>query len=275
MVQALDPRIVRVSIQVGDSIKTYEGIAITARGTKYANALQNECEITLYNLDKQTQDYILTQTSPYYRARVPKSVTLEAGRQSYGTARIYRGNIAYSKVTQPPDIGVVLKCMTGNFLKGNILARSYPGGTPLSVIHNQLAQDLSLASNFQATDKTISNYQYNGSALQQVGSLGGLGGINTYIDDDTLITKNALVPLNNTLRILNADSGMIEIPEFTEQGVKVKFLLDNKTTLGGSLQIQSAIYPAINGVYVIYKLGFDIANREKPFYWIAEAARRR
>ncbi len=67
---------------------------------------------------------------------------------------------------------------------------------------------------------------------------------------------------------------MIGIPEFTEQGIKVKFLLDNRTTLGGGIQIESKIYPATNGNYVIYKLGFEITNRDKPFYWIAEATRR-
>ena len=57
--------------------------------------------------------------------------------------------------------------------------------------------------------------------------------------------------------------------------LKVKFLLDNQTTLGSSLEIQSQQYPAANGTYVIYKLGFQIANRDTPFYYIAEAARRR
>ncbi len=68
---------------------------------------------------------------------------------------------------------------------------------------------------------------------------------------------------------------MIGIPEFTEQGIKVKMLLDNQTKLGGGLRITSSIYPAVNGDYVIYKLGFDIATRDTPFYYIAEAARRR
>lgn len=102
-----------------------------------------------------------------------------------------------------------------------------------------------------------------------------MGGINVFIDDNTLVVKDAYVPLTNTLRILSAETGMIGIPEFTEQGIKVKFLLDNRTTLGGSLRIDSKQYPAANGDYVIYKLGFQIATRDTPFYYIAEAARRR
>lgn len=274
--QELDPRIIKVSIQVNGVLKTYATpLAITANGMKYANALQNECEVVIENLDRATQDYILTETSPYNQNKTPKLVIVEAGRQSYGTAVIYRGNIVSSTVSQPPDVGITLKCLTGNFLKGNILNRNQPGQATLSQISKQIAQDTDTLLNFQATDKNIANYSYSGAALKQVEVVGAMGGINVFIDDNTLVVKDAYVPLTNTLRILSAETGMIGIPEFTEQGIKVKFLLDNRTTLGGSLRIDSKQYPAANGDYVIYKLGFQIATRDTPFYYIAEAARRR
>ena len=207
--------------------------------------------------------------------RTPKTVTVEAGRVSYGTSLIYSGNIVSASVTQPPDIGVTLKCLTGNFLKGNILARNQSGQATLSQISKQIAQDANTQLNFQATDRNIANYSYGGASLKQVEVLGAMGGINVFIDDNTLVVKNAFVPLTNVLTILSADTGMIGIPEFTEQGIKVKFLLDNRTRLGGTLRINSTIYPAVNGDYVIYKLGFQITSRDVPFYYIAEAARRR
>lgn len=270
----LDPRIIRVNIEVNGRIKTYSSpFAITANGTKYANALQNECEIMIENIDRATQDYLLTETSPYNLNRTPKTVTVEAGRVSYGTSVIYSGNVVSVIVTQPPDIGVILKCLTGNFLKGNILTRNQPGQATLKQISTQIAQDTSTILNFQATDKNIGNYQYSGGALQQVNLLGAMGGYNVFIDDSTLVVKNAFIPLTGTTRILNAESGMIGIPQFTEQGIRAKFLIDNKTKLGGGLQIQSTQYPAANGTYVIYKLGFQIASRDVPFYYIADAAR--
>lgn len=272
----LDPRIIKVSIEVNGRLKTYSGpLAITVSGTKYGNALQNEAEIVLENLDRATQDYILTETSPYNLNRTPKIVTVEAGRVSYGTALIYSGNVVTSSVTQPPDIGITLKCLTGNFVKGNILTRNQPGSATLKQISQQVAQDTNTILNFQATNKSIANYAFSGAALNQVELVGSMGGVNAFIDNNVLVVKDAFIPLTNTLRILSAETGMIGIPEFTEQGIKVKFLLDNRTTLGGSLRIQSKLYPAANGDYVIYKLGFQIATRDTPFYYIAEAARRR
>lgn len=269
----LDPRVVQVSVEVNGVLKTYEGISIIANGTKYANPLQNDAEITLTNLDKVTQDYLLTETSPYNLNKTQKLVSLYAGRQSYGTALIYRGNIISSSVSQPPDIGVTLKCLTGNFYKGNLVTRNQPAGASLNQISQGIANDLNLILNFQADEKNISNFNFAGAALKQVDLLNSMGNVNAYVDDANLVVKNAFVPLRNSLRVLSASTGMIGIPEFTEQGIKVKFLVDNVTTLGSSLQIQSEIYPAANGVYVIYKLGFQITNRDTPFYFIAEAAR--
>ena len=278
MAQVLDPRIVVLNITVNGKTKIYTAsgdspMNITATGTKYANALQNEAQITISNLDKATQDYILSETTPFNLNTTQKTVTLFAGRDSYGTAQIYSGNIVSSMVTQPPDIGISLKCLTGNFLKTRVITNNQPSQATLNQIGKKVSQDLDMALQFEATDKNIGNYNFAGSSLKQVQLLNSLGGINAFVDDNTLIMKNALVPLSGTTRILNADSGLIGIPEFTEQGLKATFLLDNKTRIGGGLKIESQIYPAINGNYVIYKLGFNITSRETPFYYIAEAAR--
>jgi hypothetical protein len=248
-------------------------LAIRASGVKFANALQNECQITITNLDKQTQDYILSETSPFNLNRTPKTITLKAGRKSYGTSQIYVGNIVSANPIQPPDISVVIKCLTGNFQKGNILARAQPAQVSLYQVSKQIAQDLRTSLTFQAQDKLLSNFSYSGAVLKQVNHLGFTGGVNVFIDDGVLVVKDYGVPLTGTLRKVSAKTGMVGIPELTEQGIKVKFFLDNQTRLGGAIQVESQQYPAANGTYVIYKLGFDIANREDPFYWIAEGAR--
>lgn len=276
MTQALDPRIIKVTVEVNGQLRTYSSpMNIVATGTKYGNALQNDATISIDNLEKSVQDYLLTETSPYNLNRTPKTITLEAGRESYGTAVIYRGNVVSIIVSQPPDITVTMKCLTGNFAKGNIVNNSLLGYNTYQDIAQKVAGDLSVNLNFQATNKNINNYNFTGSSLKQIELLGQMGNYNAFIDNDVLVVKDAFIPLTGTTRILNQSTGMIGIPEFTEQGLRVKFLLDNITTLGSGLEIQSDIYPAVNGQYVIYKLGFQIATRDTPFYYIAEAARRR
>lgn len=270
----LDPRIVRVGIEVDGAIKYYEGLNMSIQGMKYGNENQNECNVTITNLQKETRDYILSETSPFNKNKKPKKLIVEAGRESYGTTQIFIGDITNATVSQPPDIALGIKALTGNHSKGNVIARSQPAQTPLRRVAEQVASDLGVSLNYQAKDKSIANYSFTGGALKQVDKLQQAGNVNAYLDDGVLVVKDWNVPLAGKKRVLNLDTGMIGIPEVTEQGIKVKFLLDNQTTLGGGLEIKSKMYPAIDGEYVIFKLGFDIASRDTPFYWIAEAKRR-
>lgn len=269
----LDPRIVRVGIEVNGQLKIYDGLSITATGTKYANSNQNECEVKIANLDKATREFILSETSPFNKNKTKKLLRLEAGRKSTGVSTVFIGNISKASPSQPPDISITLKCLTLNYQKGNVVASSSTGSQSVKNISQSVADSLGVPLNFQAEDKEISNYSYSGASLNQVEKIGELGDYNAFIDDAMLVVKGMNIPLTNTLKIVDIDSGMIGIPEVTEQGIKVKFLFDNKTTLGGRLRIKSKIYPSTNGDYVIYKLGFEIASRDTPFYWTAEAKR--
>lgn len=270
----LDPRVIKVSFLVNGRMKTYtEPLYIKANGTKYANALQNEANVVIANVDNETQDYLLTETTPYNLNTTAKSITIEAGRKSYGVSVIYIGNIVTSLLSQPPDVGITLKCLTGNFLKTNVIGLNLGGQATLRQISNTISQSLGSILQFEATNKNISNYNFAGSALNQISYLNGLGGINAFQDDNKLVVKDSNKALSNTLKIVSAQTGMVGIPEFTEWGIRVKFLLDNHVVLGGHIQIISNEYKAANGEYIIYKLGFDIATRDIPFYYIAEAMR--
>jgi hypothetical protein len=274
MQSRLDKRVVRVGIEVNGQIKTYEGLNIIASGTKYANENQNDCTVEISNLDKNTLNYILTETSPFNNNRTPKKIFVDAGRESIGVTRVYSGDIVASSPTQPPDITLKLKCLTGNYAKGKLVSTSQSSKALLSQISKNAAQSLGVGLNFSATDKEVTNYAYSGAALKQVDDLNSLGNLDAYIDDDTLFVKDANLPLPGKITVLNAKSGMVGIPEVTERGIKVVFLLDAQTKLGGILRIESKLYTALNGDYVIYKLGFNITSRDRPFYWIAEGLKR-
>ena len=273
MASTFDDRLVSITIIIGTVSRTYSGLYIYAVGTKYANENQNECEITIANLKEETRNEIMTLTSPFNDTKVEKIAIVSAGRVSYGLSQIFIGNIVSSSISQPPDIYLILKCLTGDYQKGNIIARTQPQVARLSNIAKQVAEDLGVTLSFEAQEKEITNYTYTGAAIKQIKKLGDVGEIDAYLDNNTLIVKDKKIPLIGKLRKLSASTGMVGIPESTELGVRVIFLLDNYTVLGGALEITSVINPALNGRYVIYKLGFEIANRDTPFYWVAEALR--
>ena len=73
--------------------------------------------------------------------------------------------------------------------------------------------------------------------------------------------------------MLNKNTGMIGVPEGTENGVKVMMLFDPQTQIGSKLSLTSEINPVLDGDYNIYKLEFDISSRDTQFYLTAEANR--
>lgn len=269
----LDPRLLRIGIEIGGQLKLYEGLAMTASGTKYANASQNECEVKITNLDQATRDYLLTETSPFNKNKKRKILTVEAGRVSTGYSLVFMGDITSGVGAQPPDITLTLKAATGDYAKGDIIATSQPGTAPMRNIASQIAQDLGLALVFEAIPKNIANYSFTGSKVKQVEHLGAMGRVNAFIDDATLVVKDFNAALEKRTRELNLDTGMIGVPEFTEQGIKVKMLFDNQTVLGGGVNVKSKLNPAADGIYSVYKLGFELASRDTPFYYIAECTR--
>lgn len=269
----IDPRLVRLGIEVNGVIRYYEELNIEASGTKYANATENECEVKISNLSKEVRDYILSETSPFVKSKTPKRLILEAGRVSTGLAVVFVGDIISAVPSQPPDLELSIKAKTGSTAKGDIVSKSQGEKANLKTIAKDIAKDLSLALLFQAKDKKIGNYSFTGGKLKQVEELGRAGGVNAFVDDDKLVVKDSNATLPGAAQVLNLETGMVGLPEITEHGIKVKYLYNNASVIGGALIVESKINPALNGTYSIFKLSFDIANRQNPFYLTAEAKR--
>jgi len=272
---ALDPRILRVNVEVNNQLRSYQDIAITVTGTKYTSPNQGECNITLTNLRKEVSDYILTETSPYNSNRTPKSISVEAGRVSTGLTLLYSGNIFRSSIGQPPDSVLSIRALTGQFQKGNIVGRSITPTTSLSRIAQQVAGDLGLSLDFQATDKESTNYQFSGAAIKQIDKIEEIADVDAFVDNKRLIVKDKGQPRMGKVRNINADTGMVGVPTFTEQGARITFFYDAQTVVGGRLNVVSRQYPALTGSYVIYKLNYTLTNRDTPFYYTAECSRLR
>lgn len=270
---AFDDRLLRIGLEIEGQMRFYEGLQMSVNGSKFASITQNETIIKITNLDKETRDFLLTEGTPFNRVRNTRRnrVVVEAGRESYGYVQVFEGDITTTTVSQPPDIVTTINALTANHQKGDIIGAQLPEMSSLSQITQQAADTLGVDLMFQATDKSVSNYTYNGSATGQLSAISDIGLFDVFIDDNQLVVKDKDVPLAGRRRILDLNRGMVGIPQFNEFGIKVTFLFDGETTIGTELEIISEIYPAANGTYSIYRLNFDLANRDEPFYLIAEA----
>lgn len=269
----LDQRIIRVGVEVDGQLRVYDGLHVSATGSKFANPLQDECTVTVFNLARDVRNFLLTETSPFNQNRTPKRLRLEAGRESTGVALVFEGDITEAAPTEGPDIGLELRAKTGQFAKGQVVAVSQAAQAPLSRIARQVADSLQAVLTFEATDKQVANYTFTGGALKQVDQLARVGNVDAFLDGRTLVVKDRDVPLRGVSRTLSAATGMVGMPAQTETGVKVTYLFDPQSRVGGRLQLESQANPSLAGAYTIFKLGFDLSSHDDPFYTTVEAAR--
>lgn len=269
----IDSRLVRLGIEISGKMHFYSDLAITANGIKFGNPNQGQCEVTITNLQRSVRDYILTETSPFNRNRTPKRLTLEAGRTSTGLSLIYTGNIFRSSISQPPDQTLTIKCLTGQYLKQNMVHVSFPESVPLSRIAHNVAEKNNLPLLFEAKERSINNFSFAGSALKLVDALASLGDIDVFVDNDLLVVKNTNTARQGKTIVLSPETGLVGIPEPTETGIRLIMLFDHRVNVGSSVNLKSQLYPTFNGRYVIYKLAFQIANRDTAFYLTADCRR--
>lgn len=276
----LDDRLFKITITLGDgegnvlSTHEFENLAMTAIGTKFTSAISNVCEVRIANIDKDIRDKLLTEGTPYSRLDPPKnSILVEAGRVSTGLTQIFIGDITTVNVTQAPDIWLTLRAITGKFRQNQTIELSQNASTPFSAIATRAAQALGVPLDFQASDKDVTNFSFSGSAEKLVSQLGSIAdNVDAYMDDDALTVRPRYETNSNALIEINIDNGLIGIPEFVDLGVRCTVLLRQNVKLADRINLVSAAYPAVDGIYIIYRLGFNLANRDTPFYYIIEAS---
>lgn len=273
MVDQVDRRVVRVGIEIAGRINWYDGLRVKASGTKYANPLQNDCSVTISGLSMDVRDRILTDTSPYNPSPTPRRLIVDAGRESYGTFRLFIGDITSAEPGPPPEVDLVIKAKTENAQSMNVAAVSFGASSRLSSISQQVAKEIGVGLLFEAADKSVANWSFTGPALKLVRRLEEIGGIRAFIDDDLLIVKDSGRVIRGAVRVLNLDSGLVGIPKATEKGLDATFLIDRETKLGGMLRLDSRMNKALNGDYSIDQLKFDVATHEDPFFYQAQCTR--
>lgn len=273
MVDQVDRRVIRVGIEIAGRINWYDGLRVKASGTKYANPLQNDCSLTISGLSMAVRDRLLTDTSPYNPSPTPRRLIIDAGRESYGTFRLFIGDITSAEPGPPPDVDLVIKAKTENAQAMNVAAVSFGASARVSNIAQQVAKEIGVGLLFEAADKNVANWSFTGPALKLVRRLEEMGGVRAFIDDDLLIVKDAGSVIRGAVRVLNLDSGLVGIPKATEKGLDVTFLIDRETKLGGMLRLDSRMNKALNGDYSIDQLKFDVASHEDSFFYQAQCSR--
>lgn len=264
---AFDQRLVEVDIKLPSGTLTFSNLSIYATGQKFMSAVSATCQIKLYNLTRAQRQQVITLSSPLVQPRVPIFVNLKVGRQSYGMFLLFSGQMVLADVLQPPDIGIVLNAIANSAQTGLIQNTQYPANTPLATIGAGVAQAGGWNLNNQCSNKSISNFSYTGSPLDGVTELNQMGGVQACVDNGTLIMINSTGSVNGQPYQLNQSTGMVGIPQVTDQGIIVRMMVNNQIQIGGRVTVKSVTNPAANGTYKILQIFYEIASRDQPFWY--------
>lgn len=272
MTSAFDQRLVQVGLEIEGKIYTFDNLQIRAQGTKFFSAVMNSCRLEISNLTKEQRQFILTQASPTAKPTGlhPIKMTLDVGRQSYGVFRLFEGDVFQGGVTQPPDIGIILNSLTNNFIKSQTVATMQSSVADLKAIAQQIATANGLKLEYNASPKSIENYSFTGSPDQQIYKLNEMGNVIACVDNGVLVVNDADKPRGDIIREINAQTGMVGVPQPTSEGAIVSVMIDNTLHIGNQVRIRSDINPGCNGDYTVKRMDFDIANRDEPFWYTLE-----
>lgn len=261
-----DDRVLKIGVEVNGQLKVYEDAAMTVKFVKTADAKQNSCDVTIANMLTDTIDYLVTETSPWNPNPKPKILSIDAGRLSTGIATVFTGDVTSAVPTMPPDRILTMKAKTQENAKYVWKGRQSAKTVQLKTLAQNIADDYKLRLQFEATDKTISNYLFNGPLAKQVQKLAQVGDVDVYIDDDALVVKNFGKALKGQALLISAATNMIGVPTADEKGIKVRIMFDPTIKLGQPIELQSDVNKSLNGQYVIYAIAGSLANRAQDWY---------
>lgn len=283
----MDKRIAYVEIQTPSGDKQIKNIGMKFRVNRKMSENGSTANVSIANLAKEDVEYLTTYVSPYVDQSKRKRINIYAGYESTGVGMIFSGDIYTALPDGLPDTWLNIEAKTNYYNHQNITTCSFSNTSTKEIalnISNQMGLQLSWESKSQ---KLIDSFNHSGAKSKLINYLNRLDNFTAFIDNGLLkiIDKNSEPPeeqtknvdnnKNNSLsnkkqagyiKYINADSGLIGIPQPDEYGVRIKTLLDPTVNLGEWFKLESKRLPIINGLYQVYELTFDGATREPQFY---------
>jgi hypothetical protein len=271
MTSAFDPRLVKVGIKINGVFTYFQDLDIRVQGQRFFSETSAFCTIKISNLTRDQRHWLLTNATPVLANNItPAYITVDVGRQSYGTFRLFEGTCYTSTVTQPPDIGITFRSLDSSGLASAIQPTSFGPVTKLSVIAQYVALNLNPPVNldFRVTnDIQVANFSTTTNTNDLVPRLNQIGGIVACVNNGNLVVRDINGFNQNRSFTLDVQHGMVGLPQATESGCIAQMLVQPNVQIGDLIKIVSVINPSVNGEYRISQIAFDIANRDNPFFY--------
>lgn len=238
--------------------------------SKTITASQNTAEIEIWNLKEGSRNAIGKELD---------DVTLEAGYEppegGSNVGIIFRGQIRDVEHRRDgPDIITRISCGDGDkAIRRATISRTFPAGSSVEDVVKGIYEDLEAQGIERGEWKFPDNlppynrpYSMCGSCAREMDRVGRGRGFYWSVQNGVM----EVVPGNGFVggvTLLTPESGLIDTPTITDNGVKVSALLNPEIRPGRRVQIQSETLEmnAEGGLYRVSQCAFTGDNREGDF----------
>ena len=241
-----------------------DGISITAKINKEGGKSQDKANITIYGL--LYRDIALLSTINFRPMQVVKNrVRVYVGYEN-NLSLVFEGDIikaaaSFSDVNEPFLVEAQSSYFNQIKLNENI---NIKGKINASKVFETLAKQTGLTyKNIDINDE-LDNPVLMGGSTDQIYNLGKKLGIQTKIDNGTLIVAKKNTPFSKSIFKISSQSGLLEYPRLDEKGISFRVRYNPNLHFGGVVDI-SSIVPKATGLWKIYSLEFLLENYHEKF----------
>lgn len=238
--------------------------------SKSISSAQNSAEIKLWNLAEAHRNAVGKELD---------DITLEAGYMPPGEGGnvgiIFKGQIRDVEHTREgPDIITTLSCGDGDkaFRRATI-SKSYPKGTPVKDVVEDIYSELEKQGvkrgewKFPEDVKDFKRpYAACGGCKREMDTLGRGHGFYWSVQNGAMevIPGDGFV---GGIVFISPQTGMIDVPTITDNGVRVSALLNPEVRPGRRVRVESQVLEmnAANGEYRVSECTFSGDNRDGAF----------
>ena len=243
-----------------------EKLRMSFRVSKSLSGSPNTAEIKIWNLSKENR---------YKIKREFDKATLEAGHVRAGNRGvIFNGFVRDVRHTrESTDIVTTVECGDGDegYRKG-VISKTYPAGaTPKEMIDDLLEAMPEVdrgviegLDDLPAYPRPVTMY---GSVVDELDKIGRTHQLYWSVQDGALEVIRGNRAIDEVVVISQA-SGMIGVPDITDNGIQVDVLLNPELRIGRTIEVRSEVLEMNDeqGRFRISSLEFVGGNRENPFF---------
>lgn len=247
--------------EIGNTYVNETDFAIQCDVIKPGLPSLNKCFVSIYNVPQYISQQLTSLSFLQLQTDLNLISVYVTDEDNLYNSLVFRGEIyqAYAAYGNQPNPYLSIEAQTG-YYPYRIIA------PPLSIdgdafVETLIAQQASIAGyNFinNGFSGSLKNCVFTGSPLEKAIKIARHAGANLIVDDNTMILQEWSMPvMNGEIPLISVDSGMLDYPQFDQDGIVVSCVYRPDIIFNGLVQIESQV-PKASGTWRVIQLNHNL-----------------